>query len=298
MSDLDIAIRLLPFLSAHGGITVDEVAKEFGITNKKVTHMLDLLTYTGRGQFGGELVDISVTDDGAIYVHDAQSLNQPFRLNGSQAFTILASLSYLQNMPVFSEQEEVAELIQKISDSLGVDVPAVTVAASARQLKTIEILKRAVREHESVEIDYSSATAVNSPKRVIDPLSMFVSEDRTYVSAWCHEAQSIRSFRLDRIAALELTGKTFTPTGNPTEALTGIDVVLRVKADALSEFDALHIEKSVELSDGRHEISLQVANVEWLIRMALAQGGDVEIVEPSQAREVLTKRAQHWLDLN
>ena len=295
MSDLELAIRLLPFLSAHGGITVDEVAAEFSITNKKVMQILKLLPYTGRGQFGGELVDISVTEDGAIYVHDAQSLDLPVRLSGSQAFTMLASLSYLQNLPVFSEQDEVAQLIEKISAALGVDVPAVSVAASPRQLKTIELLKRAVREHESVVIDYASASAVNSPRRTIDPLAMFVSEDRTYVNAWCHEAQSIRSFRIDRIATVELTGSTFEPIDGEQAELTGERVVLNVTNDALSEFDALQLESHEELADGRHKIALQVANTEWLIRMAIAQGGDVEIVEPMAVREQLVARTRQWL---
>mgnify|MGYP006291532585 CR=1 FL=1 len=86
MNDLELAIKLVPYLTAHGGITVDEVAREFGITTRKVTQLLKLLPYTGRGQFGGELIDINVTDDGAIYVHDAQSLDAPVKLNGNQAF--------------------------------------------------------------------------------------------------------------------------------------------------------------------------------------------------------------------
>lgn len=295
MSDLDLAIKILPFISAHGGISVDEVAKEFGITTKKVSAILKLLPFTGRGQFGGELIDISVTDDGAIYVHDAQSLDVPIKLSGNQAFAILAGLAYLQNVPAFSEKEEVELLIEKISVALGVDVPAVSVATPARQMKSIEILKRAIRESESVAIDYSSATSTHSPKRTIDPIAMFVSEDRTYVNAWCHEAQSIRSFRIDRIAALELTGKKFEVSEIPDAPISGIQVLLRVSQDAISEFDALHIERSAHLADGRKEISLEVSNLEWLVRMSLAQGGDVEIVAPLEARELVATRAKAWL---
>lgn len=292
MTDLELAIKLLPFLSAHGGITVDDVAKEFGITARKVVQLLKLLPYTGRGQFGGELIDINVTDDGAIYVHDAQSLDAPVRLTGHQAFAVLVGLSHLENIPAFTERDEVALLIEKISNALDVDVPAVTVAADARQIKSIELMKRAIREKESVRIDYASATAQNSPKRVIDPLAILVSEDRTYVQAWCHEVESIRSFRIDRIANLELTGETFAGHDVDDSELDGDIVKVKVNRDALSEFDALHVMKDEVLPDGHHRIEFRVANIEWLIRMALAQGGDVEIIEPQTARNELIKRAQ------
>lgn len=292
MTDFELAIKLLPYLSAHGGISVDEVAQEFGVTARKVLQVLKLLPYTGRGQFGGELVDINVTDDGAIYVHDAQSLDAPVRLNGKQAFAILAGLTYLQNIPAFSDRDEVSALIEKISNAIDVEVPAIAVAADARQIKSIEILKRAIRERESVQIDYSSASSQNSPSRVIDPMSLFVAEDRTYINAWCHEVESIRSFRVDRIAHLELTGDKFEPHDVVQDNITGTSAKLLVAPDALSEFDALDINSSQQQPDGRFLIELTVANVEWLIRMTLAQGGDVEIVEPSTARDEIIKRAQ------
>lgn len=292
MTDFELAIRLLPYLSAHGGISVDEVAKEFGVTARKVMQVLKVLPYTGRGQFGGELVDINVTDDGAIYVHDAQSLDVPVKLNGQQAFAILAGLSYLQNIPAFSERDEVAVLIEKISDAIDVEVPAIAVAADARQIKSIELLKRAIREQESIQIDYSSASSQNSPSRTIDPLSLFVTEDRTYINAWCHEVEGIRSFRVDRIAKLELTGDKFESHDVVDEEITGIAAKLLVKPDALSEFDALDLLSSQQQADSRFLIELKVANLEWLIRMTLAQGGDVEIVEPANARTEIVQRAK------
>lgn len=294
MSDFDLALQILPYVAAHGGITVNEVATEFGVAPKKVHQLVNLLSYTGRGQFGGELVDITVTDDGAIYVRDAQSLDQPVALTGGQAFIILAGLAYLQNIPAFCEQAEVTLLIEKISEALEIEVPAVAVATSARQTKSIELLRRAIQERDSVSIDYSSASATHSPKRVIDPLSLVVSEDRTYVNAWCHEAQSVRSFRVDRIAALELTGEKFEPYEIDQEPLVGLSVTLRVSTDAISEFDVLQLDKSTKLPDGRFEITLQVANEEWLLRMALAQGGDVEVISPDHIRLELQNRARRW----
>lgn len=299
MSDLDLAIKLLPFIIAQNGITVDEVAREFGVSPKKISHLLlNLLPFTGRGQFGGELIDISVTDDGAIYVHDAQSLDRPIRLNGSQAYSILAGLVYLQNLPAFSDRDEVAGLIEKIAGALSTDVPAITVATPARQLKVIDVLRRAIQETESVEIDYSSATSTHSPKRIVDPLSLFVSEDRTFLNAWCHEAQGIRSFRIDRIASLELTGKNFNAPEISPDAVPNIKVTLRIAQDSISEFDALQLLVVKQLADGRKEIELEISNVEWLVRMTLAQGGDVEIIEPKSARELVKARAAAWLHPN
>ena len=40
---------------------------------------------------------------------------------------------------------------------------------------------------------------------MVDPLRVFVLEGYGYLEAWCYSAQALRTFRLDRIAAVEVT---------------------------------------------------------------------------------------------
>ena len=40
---------------------------------------------------------------------------------------------------------------------------------------------------------------------MVDPLRVFVLEGYGYLEAWCYSAGALRTFRLDRIAAVEVT---------------------------------------------------------------------------------------------
>ena len=40
---------------------------------------------------------------------------------------------------------------------------------------------------------------------MIDPLRMFILDGYGYLEAWCYSANALRTFRLDRIAAVEVT---------------------------------------------------------------------------------------------
>ena len=40
---------------------------------------------------------------------------------------------------------------------------------------------------------------------MVDPLRVFVLDGYGYLEAWCYSAEALRTFRLDRIAAVEVT---------------------------------------------------------------------------------------------
>ena len=55
---------LVPFISKHPGLAVDEVAKAVGVTKKELLEELDLLTLVGRPPFQpDDFIDVYVEDD-------------------------------------------------------------------------------------------------------------------------------------------------------------------------------------------------------------------------------------------
>jgi len=76
-------LALVPWLSAHDGVTIDEAAAHFDVTPEQLQNDLWLLICTGRpGHMHGDLVDIQFWDeDGRITVVDAQTLDRPLRLS-------------------------------------------------------------------------------------------------------------------------------------------------------------------------------------------------------------------------
>lgn len=96
----------------------------------------------------------------------------------------------------------------RLMDGLAEDTwvfPGSEALAAARHLPA---LRRAIRLHERVVIDYVDSSGILS-KRAVRPLVLEFWGRVWTLATWCEARQDFRSFRVDRINALRLTGETF-----------------------------------------------------------------------------------------
>jgi predicted DNA-binding transcriptional regulator YafY len=70
-------------------------------------------------------------------------------------------------------------------------------------------LERSVAERATVELIYQKLDADEPERRLVDPYGLSYSNGLWFLTGFCHLRQDRRSFRVDRIRALELTGATF-----------------------------------------------------------------------------------------
>ena len=75
-------------------------------------------------------------------------------------------------------------------------------------------LRKATWEEQTIAFDYTDYKG-DATHRQVDPLGMFYMDRSTVLVAFCHLRQAVRVFRLDRMARLELTGRSFRPTRVP-----------------------------------------------------------------------------------
>jgi predicted DNA-binding transcriptional regulator YafY len=73
----------------------------------------------------------------------------------------------------------------------------------------LRTLVTAARKRERVEIDYVSASRHQSEHRPVDPYGIVHHAGEWYVVGHCHKRGDVRTFRIDRIAALRTTGERF-----------------------------------------------------------------------------------------
>lgn len=299
MNHIELLIRMLPWLVSHPGVSAEVVAKEFGITSREVLKLLDLLQYTGPGQYGGELVDVHFGAGESIHVIDAQRFDRPVRMSGAEASTLLAGLTYLEQMPALADSFEVAALIEKISKALQ-PAPAVDVVTNAREHECVELVKSAIESNKQIAIDYASGFATNASHRVIEPKTMLTRDDLTYVRAWCYEAEALRTFRIDRIAHAEILDieQSINVESTDLERSTEswISVTVEVDREHLGEFDNDTVKSVSDVGNGRLRIETQVANLDWFVSVVLAGGGSIKVEEPAEARELVISRASQWLN--
>ena len=61
------------------------------------------------------------------------------------------------------------------------------------------------RAGKRLDLTYDVASRAETTRGMVDPLRLFVLEGYGYLEAWCYSASALRTFRLDRIAAVEVT---------------------------------------------------------------------------------------------
>lgn len=299
--ELAVLVRMLPWLVAHPGVSARDVAGEFGITEKQVLQLVSLLTLTGPGQGGGELIDIHYGEDGDdIFVVDSQRFDRPMNINSREASSILAGLSYLREMPALVDSTAVEQLILKVQRALN-PVAAVDVVTSQAEQATVALLKQAIDQGLCVDIVYVSGSATVDTVRRIEPKALTVQDDRTFARAWCQVSEGLRSFRVDRISTAELTDVAAATDIDPgdfaLERDGWHDAVVDVTREHVGDFDRTTIMSMTGMGD-RQRLVVKVATWEWLARVVLMAGGGIRIVEPAEGRAAVQRAAQAFAARN
>lgn len=163
------------------------------------------------------------------------------------------------------------------------------------QTPALEKLRRAIREHRSVDMNYQSSQVPHPSPRRLDPYALAHRWGWWYVIGFCHVRQEIRTFRVDRISGVTLLEKTFvrcpefnlqTYLKNELRAQPQMTARLRFEpafADLVAGNHAYW--KTVEPKpDGSVEVTFPAPTLEWAASTTLAYGPAVEVLEPPELR--------------
>jgi predicted DNA-binding transcriptional regulator YafY len=163
---------------------------------------------------------------------------------------------------------------------------------------TLEILRRAARDHLTVRMLYQSASRPDPTGRELEPYALVYRSGWGYVVGYCRLRQQVRTFRLDRIQELTLLDTRFTPPAdfdlaayleNDRQLQAAVRVRMRfatwMKQAAL---DNRHYWETLEEQpDGSVLVSYAAPNVEWAASTALAYGPGVCVLEPAEVRRAV-----------
>lgn len=295
-NDLELLIKLLPWLVANNGAALSEVSEHFAISEKHALELISQLVVTGPSQAGGGLVDIDFEDADSIFVTDAKALDRPVKLSEFEASTLLGGLHYLEQFPHLVDSQTVAGLIQKIQQALpDVESPINVVAAPITELVRSTVAE-GISSKLSLRIKYAGVTKDDLSERTIDPVSIYSQDDFVYLKAWCRSSQAWRSFRLDRILEVELGNDSISiPLDEqPPEATRDYLAAIELDKAYYGQLDQVDIISFKEYMWHAVEVELKVYSRDWLVSMILASGGRVKAVRPPDLIEALVARAAAW----
>ena len=167
----------------------------------------------------------------------------------------------------------------------------------------LEKLRGTIRESQRVEMRYQSASAQEPMDRKLDPYALVFRWGWWYVVGYCHRHKAVRTFRIDRIREISLSGETFqAPVDfNAREymerSVQGQEQVharLRFRREAAStaRLNPAAWETVEEQPDGSVVVSMPAPDPTWAASTVLAYGPQVEVLEPPELRQIVRDWAQ------
>lgn len=296
-------------LRNQGSSTVDEVSRHFDLDSETVINTLRTLNlaaakFENRPEDLFYDIDLDELEKGVIQFNSTENAPDVPQLTTKQASALAAGLHYLRGIPEFATQAEVSELLNLLGAGDGsqfstpIDVKPMTDSSNA------EVIRRAIIEQKQVSCEYLNQRGELS-NRVIDPLRLSPDGQYYYLAGWCHQADDMRMFRLDRMRKLEILSTPVSKTVQEIDeysdrsyvaANSDIEVLVEVDPEAyrlISETQAIAEPKDQKAATVR--ATIRVGNVQNLGRLISRYGGAARVIAPEVAREVVKNYALRML---
>jgi proteasome accessory factor C len=302
-----LMLQLVPYLVGKGEVSLDEAAAEFDVTPAQMRSMVEKLTVIGlpgdRGywQMANDLFDIDwdlLDDQDLIVITNAVGLERAPKLTAREAAALLAGLQLARSIPGVGDTDLYAGLLAKLARGASA-TPAEVILAPEPVDAVRDLVADALRRHVAVSFTYKAPDAAPTT-RTVDPVKVHIASGQWYLQGWCHLREAMRTFHLDRVSDLELTGIPSAHSEEPAPAWFDTDageVVARVRfPEAAAPLLGDYIDRAVlDTEDGITLATMRVADELSLRRLAARRSGVVEVLEPASARRAVVEWAEAGL---
>ncbi|RNL65760.1 WYL domain-containing protein [Nocardioides marmoriginsengisoli] len=309
-------LALAPYLQARGEVPLREVAADFSVSPDQILKDLRVLYMCGLPGFGpGELIDINVEallddPDGLVRIDNAEYLARPLRLGSNEASALIVALRALLDSSTVASREVVERTLAKLEAATEAGaLPLVDVRVPEQRpalTKARNELEWALRTNKQARIQYVVPSRDETTDRVVDPIALLLQDGKTYLDAWCHQAEARRLFRVDRISSvsvLETDRERHDLT--PRDLAEGLfesspdDLVVRLRLTARMRWFAEYypVLSVTDTPDDGLEVTLAVSDELWLLRLAMRFGHGLTVLEPAELSDRIRGVAQDALRL-
>lgn len=286
-------LNMVPYFQANPRVTHGKAAADLGVSRKQLGQDLDQLWMCGLPGYGpGDLIDFEFSGD-TIAVTFSAGMDRPLRLTSPEATGLLVALRALADIPGVLDPAAARSAIAKIEAAAGTaveEVPTALDEPAPAESDGAAAVRAAVRDRHALAIEYYSASRDTLSRRVVDPIRVVLVGDHSYLEAWCREAEGVRLFRFDRIVDAHVLDESAAPpptvlAAPPSTALFDADpslpaATLRVSPRAAWMLEYFPMRILTELPDGHCEVSMTFAAEEWMTRLVLGFGADVQVTHP------------------
>jgi predicted DNA-binding transcriptional regulator YafY len=289
-------LAMVPWLLRRQGVPLAEAARHFGITEAQLVKDLQLLFVCGTpGHLPDDLIEAD-WESGRIYLGNADEISRPLRLAVDEAITLLVGLRTLAQVPGLHDTQALDAATAKLSAAVGdaagmADALSVDLSRGARE-GVLSAVRDALARRRRLHLGYLVPSRDETTQRDVDPMRLVAVEGRWYLEGWCHRAEAVRLFRIDRVVTVEVLDVDGTPPAgaqgrDADEALftpspEDVVVVLDLAPQAQWVADYYPIDEVEERPDGWLRVRLRAADPAWVPRLVLRLGGGARVVAPPE----------------
>jgi proteasome accessory factor C len=289
-------LTMVPWLLNRQGVEIEEAAREFDVTPAQIETDLALLFLCGTpGGYHGDLIEAE-WESGRVYLGNADTINRPLRLGVDEALALIVGLRALAAVPGIGERDAVVRALAKLEAATG----SASAGSSRIQVlidegtgnQSLALAQEALAARRRVHLRYLVPGRDETTERDVDPMRVISFDAHWYLEGWCHRAEDVRLFRLDRIEDLAILDSDGTPpaTAQPRDLDSGVftphaeDQIVRLALGprAVWVSDYYPIESIERTQDGGAVIALRTADTAWLRRLMWRLGSAAEVLEPAE----------------
>jgi proteasome accessory factor C len=304
-------LTMVPWLLNRQGVEIEEAAREFAVTPGQVEADLALLFLCGTpGGYPGDLIEAE-WESGRVFLGNADTINRPLRLGVDEALTLIVGLRALAAVPGIGERDAVVRALAKLeaatgSASAGTSRIEVLIDEGTGE-EALDLARSALAAHRRVHLRYLVPGRDESTERDVDPMRLINFDAHWYLEGWCHRAEDVRLFRLDRIEAFAVLDQDGTPpaAAQPRDLGSGVFtpqagdqlVKLALGPGAVWVSDYYPVESIDRTPDGGAIIGLRTPDTGWLRRLMWQLGAAATVLEPAELASEVRHGARAALEL-
>jgi proteasome accessory factor C len=296
-------LAMVPYLVTRQGIPLAEAAQQFGISEPELVKDLELLFVCGTpGHMPDDLIDAD-WDNGHVYLRNADTIARPLRLGVDEALALIVGLRALAEVPGLHDRDALDRTMAKLEAAAG-DAALGSAQVSVQIEGVSEVLaaaRRALADARRLHLTYYVPTRDETTERDVDPMRVVLMDGRWYLEGWCHRAEAVRLFRLDRVVAIVVLDVTaqLPPGATQRDLDAGLFVpspedsvvVLELDPAAYWVADYYPVDSVEDLPDGRLIVRLRAADTRWLRALVLRLSGAARVLDPPELRAAVHARA-------
>lgn len=283
------------YLLEKKGSTGKELANRFGVSVRKIYRDIDTLSsagipiYTNQGKGGG------------IVILDNFVLNKSVLSEKEQDEILLAlqNLSAAQYPDIDFVLSRLSSLFKK-SDVNWIEVDFSPWGSDERKKENFHMLKMSIIRKQIIMFEYFNTSGARSIRRV-EPIKLIFKDKAWYLKAYCYDKKAGRTFKISRMANIEITEDVFeqrTQDGYPAELEDNqlhefIDIRLKISpAGAYRIYDDFSEKEIMKHEDGSFTVIATMPAGDWLSNYILSYGPVIEAIEPQSLRDAVIAKIE------